>query len=212
VTLSPTPPDARLGPPGDARNVHTMTTERLVVTVPEPEDAPALYTLVGQADREAIVRTLLWEGPDSRDDVTRWIERCRHEPFEPFGFHWVLRDRTGALSGASGTPLGSIGTRPRETPGRADLGYWLGRPYWGRGLMAEAIAAVVALDFDTLGMAKIEADVFTFNARGQALLEKVGFTREGTIRHSCRKRGCWVDQHVYGLLPGELRTAADTSS
>ena len=104
---------------------------------------------------------------------------------------------------ATGTVVGTIGMRPHGPPGRVDLGYYLGRPWWGRGLMREAIAAVVLHAFG-LGARKVEAEVFLTNPRGMRLVESLGFRREGTVRRAVLKRGIWLDEAAYGLLPGEL--------
>ncbi len=196
--------EASWGPDPHARNDAVLTTPRLVLDVPDPADAATLYELAGGPDRDAVCEMLLWEGPDDVAEMETWIDRCRTATFEPFGFHWVLRDRTGDLTGTPGTPLGSAGTRPRHFRGRADVGYWLGKPYWGQGLMAEAVAAVLRHDFDDLGMAKVEADVFTRNARGIRLVEKLGFSREALLRRAVWKHGEWLDEYVYGIVPGEL--------
>lgn len=196
--------EGRAGPDPDRTLTDALETARLVLDVPGPPDVAELYRLVGGSDREAICAHLVWEGPDDEADIAAWVDKCRTLPFEPFGFHWVLRDRTGEIAGTAGAPLGSVGTRPRGIPGRADIGYWLGRPYWGRGLMAEALAAVVAYDFEELAMAKVEADVFLGNDRGTRLVEKLGFRREGHIRRAVQKRGRWVDEYLYGIVPGEL--------
>lgn len=198
------------GPEPDQRNEFRIETPRLVLDVPEPADAPTLYALVGGSDRDEVCATLLWEGPDDVTEIEAWIVRCRTATFEPFGLHWVLRDRTGDLTGTAGTAIGAAGTRPRYFRGRADVGYWLGKPYWGRGLMAEAAAALVRFDFEHLDMAKVEADVFTHNTRGIRLVEKLGFRREAHHRRAVLKRGEWIDEYIYGILPGELTTPDST--
>ncbi len=81
----------------------------------------------------------------------------------------------------------------------------LGEAYWGQGLMAEAVYAVTRHGFDDLRLAKIDADVFSQNPRGFALLDKLGFVREGTLRRALRKGGTWRDTVRFGILPGELR-------
>lgn len=196
----------RTGPDPASTNTHRIETARLVIEMPEPSDAPTLFSLVGGSDRAEVCATLVWDGPDDVAEVKTWIERCRTERFEPFGFHWVIRDRHGAVAGEPGSVLGAIGTRPTETPGRGDVGYWLGRPYWGMGIMAEALRAVLELGFETLGYAKIDADVFTTNERGRRLVERAGMTLEGTIRRALRKQGEWVDVAVYGMIPEEMQS------
>ena len=172
--------------------------------VPDPADAPTLYGLVGGSDRQEITATLLWDGPDAVSDIEAWIDLCRVNPFEASGFHWVVRDASGDLAGTPGQAMGSIGTRPLGVPGRADVGYWLGRRYWGQGIMSEALSALLRFGFDTLDYGKVEAEVFIDNARGLRLVESVGMTREGVVRKKHRKRGLWVDEAIYGILPGEL--------
>ena len=193
----------RRGPAPDARNTYAYSTDRLTVELPTAEDAEELYALVGGADRDEVTATLIWDGPDSLAETEDWIERCRTETYEDWGFHWVIRDTTGAISGRAGRPLGAIGTRPKGMPGRADVGYWLGRPYWGRGVMTEALIGLLQLGFDDLGYAKIEADVYLSNERGIRLVERVGMEREGVVRRAVRKRGVWVDEAIYGILWGD---------
>lgn len=199
------------GPAPNSTNTFALKTERVEITVPRSGDAAQLYSLVGGADRRAVCATLLWDGPDDVGEVEEWIERCRTAAYAEWGYHWVLRDRTGAIAGMPGIALGGIGTRPRDEPERADVGYWLGRPFWGRGLMGEALAEVLRFGFADLGYAKVEAEVFTHNERGRRLVERLGMTHEGTIRRAHRKYGAWVDVALYGMLPEEAGSTSSVS-
>lgn len=193
-----------VGPDPASRNTYVFSTARLRMEVPDSSDAPVLYHLVGGSDRAEVTATLTWDGPDSLSEVESWIGRCREGSFGEYGFHWVVRDLSGEITGVAGQAIGSIGTRPLGVPGRADVGYWLGRPYWGQGVMGEALSALLRLGFGSLGLAKIEAEVFVGNVRGRRLVESVGMTREGLIRRSQRKRGVWVDTAIYGILREDL--------
>ena len=190
----------RTGPDTDALNTLSYETERLVVDVPVAADVDELYRLVGGPAREEICATLAWDGPDDRSDVEWWVEECRTASYGRFGFHWVIRDRIGGVGDTPGRPLGAIGTRPTGVAGRADVGYWLGRPYWGRGVMTEALGGLVELGRDDLAYAKMEATVFTHNTAGLRLVERCGFEPEGLIRRGHRKAGRFVDCAIYGLL------------
>lgn len=190
----------RNGPDPEATNTYRFATPRLSMELPRHQDAPHLFALIGGADRRAVCSTLLWDGPDEVGEIEDWIERCRSESFGEAGFHWVIRDPSGKIAGRPGLPLGAIGTRPRGWPGRADVGYWLGKQYWGRGLMTEALLGLLALGFGTLGYAKVEAEVFAENRRGLRLVERVGMKREGLVRRAVRKYGDWVDEALYGVL------------
>lgn len=191
------------GPAPDAKNDHEFETARLEMTLPVKSDAEVLYRLIGGPDRRSICATLVWDGPRDLSETEGWVEKVRASTFEEIGFHWVIRDRVGSVTDEPGQPLGAIGTRPRDNPGRADVGYWLGRPYWGQGLMSEALMALLVLGFTSLEFYKMEADVFGHNQRGIRLVERAGMRREGLIRKAHRKYGELVDVAVYGILREE---------
>ena len=82
----------------------------------------------------------------------------------------------------------------------AELGYWLAEPYWGRGLMTEAVRAVTRYAFDELGLFRIEAGVFGWNVSSVRVLEKVGYSFEGRLRKQVFKDGQRVDVLLYSRL------------
>jgi len=92
---------------------------------------------------------------------------------------------------------------------RAETGYILDRRYWRRGLMTEALGAVLDYAFDELELHRVEADVDTGHAGSLALLEKFGFAREGVLRERWFVHGKWHDSVMLGLLAPdyESRTA-----
>lgn len=190
----------RHGPDLDALNTYRFETRRLLIELPDAQDVDEIYRLVGGEDRRQVCSTLTWDGPDSRSDVEQWIQKCCTEPYGRWGFHWVIRDPSGELTGSPGQAVGAIGTRPLGVPGRADVGYWLGRPYWRQGVMSEALGALIELGVTDLAYAKIEASVFVDNLAGRRLVERAGFELEGIVRRALRKYGEWVDEAMYGLL------------
>ncbi len=196
----------RLGPPPDSRNTFQLETPRLLLAVSTEDDSQALFGLFAGADRDAITRNLRWDGPDAYEEFAAFMLAARTDTYASNGFHWSIRDRTGELTGSDGQAIGHIGTRPIH-PGRADVGYWLGRPYWGWGVMTEALSAVRDLAFTGLNVAKLEAEVFVDNEAGNRLVERVGMTLEGTVRRYLFKRGRWVDAHRYGILYEEWEAA-----
>lgn len=196
------------GPDASATNSHRIQTDRLLLEVPHLDDAGALFDLTGGEHRAEVTEGLLWDGPDSVSDSRHFIELARAETYGESGFHWVVRDQFGTWA-VPGAPLGMIGTRPRAEPGRGDIGYWLGRPYWGQGIMREALTGLLDFCFDELDMEKIEAEIFVGNERSSGLVESLGMTLEGTIRSAHRKQGRWVDVNVYGLLAEEWGARQD---
>ena len=85
----------------------------------------------------------------------------------------------------------------------AELGYWLGAPFWGRGLMTAAVTAMCREGFDVWDIVRIYAEPFARNIASRRVLEKAGFTLEGTLRQSVYKNGELLDSCIYALLREE---------
>ena len=87
--------------------------------------------------------------------------------------------------------------------GRAELGYAMGRAYWGKGYMNEALQALVSHAFDVMELRRLEADVDPRNAASIRTLERLGFQREGFLRERWHVNGEIQDALFYGLLRRE---------
>jgi RimJ/RimL family protein N-acetyltransferase len=83
---------------------------------------------------------------------------------------------------------------------RAEIGYILNRDYWRRGLMQQALGAVIDFAFDTLKLHRIEADVDALNTASLGILEKLGFEREGLFRERWFVYEEWQHSVMLGLL------------
>ena len=86
---------------------------------------------------------------------------------------------------------------------RGELGYWVGRPYWGKGYGTEAARAMVEFGFKELGLNKVFAGAFADNPGSWRIMEKVGMKHEGTWRQHAMRDGRFVDLAYYGLLREE---------
>ena len=87
----------------------------------------------------------------------------------------------------------------------AELGYWLGEPFWGRGIMTEAVASFVAWAFEHFSLYRVHANVFATNAASARVLEKAGFEFEGRLRAGVFKNGQVLDQLVYAKVKDGIR-------
>ncbi|MCX6825824.1 MAG: GNAT family protein [candidate division Zixibacteria bacterium] len=85
----------------------------------------------------------------------------------------------------------------------AELGYWLGKKYWGKGIMKEAICLILRYGFRELKLVRIYAHVMHPNMTSASLLERIGFTFEGRRRKVLLHRRKWMDYLCYGMLRGE---------
>jgi RimJ/RimL family protein N-acetyltransferase len=101
-----------------------------------------------------------------------------------------------------GEAVGSIGLKLGTDVERvsAEVGYWLGAPYRGRGVMTEAIRAFTDEAFETFELTRIFALPFAHNVASCRALEKAGFTLEGVLRCSCIKEGRITDQRQYARI------------
>jgi RimJ/RimL family protein N-acetyltransferase len=105
--------------------------------------------------------------------------------------------------------MGSITIHAEVPYPRAELGYWTGVPYWGQGYMTEAVRAVIAFGFDTLGLHRIQATAYPRNVGSWRVMEKAGMTYEGTLREFYVKNGVPEDARMYAVLRSDDWRASD---
>ena len=105
-----------------------------------------------------------------------------------------------------GKAVGSIGLFLGEGINRvsAELGYWLGKPYWGRGIMTDAIKAMTKYTFEHFDITRLFALAFSRNSGSIRALEKAGFTREGLLRQAAIKDGVILDDYLYAVYADRL--------
>jgi [ribosomal protein S5]-alanine N-acetyltransferase len=98
--------------------------------------------------------------------------------------------------------VGGVGLEPMSDINRrsAEIGYWLGAAYWGRGIATEAVTLVTDWGLDAHGLLRIFAQPFASNIASRRVLEKAGYLLEGTLRCSAVKDGAVRDQCMYARL------------
>jgi len=82
----------------------------------------------------------------------------------------------------------------------AEIGYWLGEPFWGQGIMSEAVSLMIKHCFNELNIIRICTGVFDYNKASVKVLEKNGFEYEGSFKLGVQKNGKLVDELRYGLI------------
>ena len=95
-----------------------------------------------------------------------------------------------------------------DAQSKAELGYWLGADYYNRGIMTEAIRAVIVYGFDTTELHRIYAYTSTKNTPSRALLRKAGFREEGILRQHTSRDGVWDDTALMAILKSDTEIAA----
>jgi len=80
------------------------------------------------------------------------------------------------------------------------IGYWLAEPFWGKGIMPEAVKFITQYAFDGLGLIRLQAGVFSKNVASMRVLEKAGYIKEAILRNAVIKNGELMDEHVYAII------------
>jgi ribosomal-protein-alanine N-acetyltransferase len=162
-----------------------IRTQRLVLRPPALADAARVSLLAGNFDVASMTGTI--PHPYSEQMAAEWIG--------------------GALDGEEGVvfmierPEGLIGCTGYRAFGddHAELGYWIGRPYWGQGYATEAVGALIAHAFDTDGFDYLLAGHFADNPASARVIRKLGFVAQGDEVRDCVARGAKVHCMTYRL-------------
>lgn len=156
------------------------------------EDAQAL---AAQANQPEIARNLrdVFPYPYTLESARAFIDNCMHA--DPAQELLAAITADGAVAGSIGLTIGKDVYRKS-----AELGYWLGKQYWGHGIAARAVRWACDTGFRRYDIIRIHAAVFDYNIASQRVLEKCGFSREGILRKSVYKENALHDSVLYALL------------
>lgn len=174
-----------------------LTTDRLLLRDVRRTDAEALFRL--RAD-ERVMEHIPRPRAVTMDDVHKLIDTVLEAQVNGDGISWAI-----ALP-EEDTLIGTIGFyRLKKEHHRAEVGYALHSDHWRKGYMLEALRAVVAVGFERYGFHSIEAVTDPRNAPSNALLERLGFVREGLFREDHYWNGEFQDSAVYAMLASDPR-------
>jgi RimJ/RimL family protein N-acetyltransferase len=159
----------------------------------EEVDIPSL---AAHANNRKIWRNLSdrFPYPYTLDDARAWVRLQQSAGEGSTNFAIVFEGRA----------VGGVGIARGELEHRrsAELGYWLGETYWGRGIATAAARTVADWAFELPDLARLEARVFAWNEASCRVLEKAGFQREACMRHWAFKDGQLVDTFLYARIRG----------
>lgn len=175
------------------RNFPTLETERLRLRPIERADASALFTIFRDEEVTRFYDLDAFESVEEAEELADFFA----ESFETErSIRWGIEEK------ASGRLIGSCGFVVLYEH-RGEIGYELGRPWWGGGYMREALTALVDVGFDTMALNRIEAMVMRGNERSMRLLDALGFSNEGLLREYDFFKGAFHDMHCFALLRRE---------
>jgi len=173
-----------------------LRTDRLVLRPLQQDDAPIVQKLAGEKDVASTTRLIPHPYPPGAAE--QWIGTLPEQYERAEAITWGVAMQAGPL-------LGTIRLVLCASDNNAELGYWIGKPFWNNGYCTEAARAVIAYGFDVLGLERIFANYFARNPASARVLIKLGLQQEGLLRRHRRKFGRYEDLIVCGLLKSEYQ-------
>ncbi len=172
-----------------------LETPRLHLRAFVPADVPPLVALAG--NYEVARNTLNIPHPYREEDARHWVQATQENYAQQTGYAFAIELR------ATGEFIGGIGLTPERRFDRAEAGYWLGQPYWGRGLASEALGALLRFGFEELRLNKIYATHIASNFASGRVMLKNGMVKEGELVQHTRRDGQYYDLWQYRLTRAE---------
>jgi len=176
------------------KNFPRIETERLLLRPFAPADAPVVQELAGDYDIAANVRMIPHPYPDHMADD--WID-SHQDKLEHGEIHLAITLRD------DGTLIGAIGLIVNRDDENAEMGYWIGKPYWNKGYCTEAARALVKYGFEKLKVQRIHSFYMTKNPASGRVMQKLGMKHEGTMRRCIKKWDVFEDVNIYSILISE---------
>lgn len=155
-------------------------------------------SLARNADNPRIAAMMrdLFPSPYTRDDAARFIAMATGKA----GILFLAIEIGGEAAGGIGIHL--LEDVRKKT---AEIGYWLGEPYWGKHIMTHAVRALVPVAFSHFEIVRLQAGIFGNNPASMRVLENAGFVREAVHRDAIMKNGMIMDEVMYVFLKGQKK-------
>ena len=174
------------------KDLPTLETERLILRKMVLNDAEAVFAYASNSE---VSRYTLWETHRSIEDSRAFLEFATQKYENGGEPDWGIVYRgNGCLVGACGL------VNWEAEHARAEVGFVLSREYWGRGLMPEAVRAILRFGFERMNLNRIEARCIAENAASARVMEKAGMFYEGTLRQREYIKGAYRDIKLYAIL------------
>ena len=179
------------------KDLPTLVTDRLILRKMTPNDAEAVFAYASDPE---LTRYVIWETHRSIEDSKAFLDLVTGK-YESGG-----EPEWGIVYKGDHRFVGTCGIVSWEPyHARAELGYALSRDYWGRGLMAEAVRAMISFGFREMNLNRIEARCIAENTASARVMEKAGMLYEGTLRRRELIKGEYRDIKLYSILRDERR-------
>lgn len=195
----------------------TLESDRLFLRPFDLEDAKRVQELAG--DRKISDTAIAVPYPYEDGMAEEWIST--HARLREDGQEWIfaitLQSAQGSdfepsaetCSSKASSPVGAITLRLNAEHRHAEIGYWIGVPYWGRGFATEAAQRLLEFGFDELNLHRVHAHYLIRNEASGRVLTKLGMRHEGTIREYFLTRHGFEDVKILGITRNEFLALRD---
>jgi ribosomal-protein-alanine N-acetyltransferase len=175
-----------------------IETQRLKLRPYVEGDVEALWPSVSDPE---LSRQMSWSAHADREETRAYIRSTADDIRENRGVVWGIEHE--------GKVIGSVGIeditwqRAALRFDRAELGFWVAKAWWGKGIVTEAAHAAVKFAFDTIGLHKVNVHCFAANAASKRVIEKLGFRFIGRLEEDAWRDGAWHAGLAYEMTSGE---------
>lgn len=174
-----------------------LETDRLILRRYVSEDAPEKYK--NWTSDPEVTKFLMWKPHPSEEYTQTITDECVKQYSDDKFYRWAI-----VLKANGDKPIGDIAVvRMDEEVSMVHIGYCLGRKWWHRGIMSEALKAVMDFMFDVVGVNRIESRHDPLNPNSGKVMQKCGMKYEGTLRSADWNNQGICDASYYALLKSE---------
>lgn len=167
-----------------------IETERLILSQLQEEDIPFVTEYLQDKIFSDLTSNIPY--PYTREHAEFWLEMSRKSFEDNTGYTFAVRNKEGNI-------LGAIGLHDRDDD-KAELGYWMGKPFWNKGYITEAASALIDFGFKELQLNKIYATYFLHNPASGRIMEKIGMEKEALLKQHLKKDNGYFDVQMYSVL------------
>ncbi|UEQ75339.1 GNAT family N-acetyltransferase [Chryseobacterium arthrosphaerae] len=167
-----------------------IETERLILSQLEEKDIPFITEYLQHRIYSDLTSNIPY--PYTENDAIFWLKMSKEAFENKIGYTFGIRNKEEEL-------IGAIGLHDRDDD-KAELGYWIGIPYWNKGYVTEAGRAIVDFGFKELGLNKIYATHFFHNPASGKIMEKIGMEKEAVLKQHAKKDEEYFDLAMYSIF------------
>lgn len=163
----------------------------------EGDDIPHILKLASAAE---IAENTFVPHPYPPEAAAEFVSKTRESWHYDEGFTFAIIDKS------SDAFVGAMGIHPKEKHHAAEVGYWIGKPFWGRGLATAALRRIIQFGFEQLGLNRIQAGHFRHNLASGRVMQKTNMRYEGVQRQGMHHREQYKDVVYYAILRADYET------